>query len=750
MMTNTVVRDINQFNFSVRLFGGLQIMVGTEPLKKTRSRRDALIIARLALAPAQTARRAALGRTLWPEPDHDPEQAARYLRRSLCELRKSLGEQSHRIRNSARDLTLDIDGAFVDVVEFDKAISAGTPDALSLAVSLYSGALLAEFDEPWIWEEREQRRQAYEAALHSLGATALAAGDLATAEAYLRRATALDPLREDSRRALMSLLREKNEHLAAITQYQEFCARLRETQRLVPSEAISALYREILNEGRKRRAAAPTPAVSALEAAQPHEGNVPASATGLIGREDDLARTAALLSRTRLLTLTGSGGVGKTRLAMQCAIDAGAHYPNGAWWVELAPLSTGSLLVEAVAGALGIREEENVPLHETLLAFLKRRSALLVLDNCEHVLDGCARLAEKILTACPDIRILATSREPLRIPGEAVYRVPSLAFPNGDSDSSTLAEIAATPSVRLFVERAAASLSTFALTADNATAIAEICRRLDGMPLSLELAAPFVASLTPDEIASQLDNRFRFLASGARTALPRHQSLAAVVAWSYDLLSPDEQCLFRRLSVFAGGWTLKAAEAVCGAPPLDPAAIVHVLRRLVDKSLVAADCRDGSMRYGYLETIRQFAAEQLVKAREAVELQTRHLEYYATWVENYRPAEREFDHWKRFEAEHDNTREALRSALVTDKNAEMGARLFIGLKPFLHSRGHGTEGCLWLEGILENLPVLEAITQAKVLAAGGSLAASQSDYRTAIRYYEQVSILTDLYGSAHP
>lgn len=293
--------------------------------------------------------------------------------------------------------------------------------------------------------------------------------------------------------------------------------------------------------------------------------NLPQQVTSFIGREQEMAEVKGLLARTRLLTLTGAGGAGKTRLSLQVAADLLQGGGDGVWFVELAALADPNLVPQTVAQALGVREEPGRTILDTLVDYLKSRKLLLLLDNCEHVLNATAQLADTILRACPDVQILATSREGLNIPGETTYRIPSLSLPDPEQ-TPTPENLSQCEAVRLFVERAQAAQPSFRVNPHNAPAVAQICHRLDGIPLAIELAAARVRALPIEQIAAGLDDRFRLLTGGSRTALPRQQTLRALIDWSYDLLSPEERTLLRRLSVFAGGWTLEAAEAVCADP----------------------------------------------------------------------------------------------------------------------------------------------------------------------------------------
>lgn len=293
--------------------------------------------------------------------------------------------------------------------------------------------------------------------------------------------------------------------------------------------------------------------------------NLPRQVTSFVGREREIAEVRRLLGTTRLLTLTGSGGAGKTRLSLQVAADLLDEYADGVWLTELASLSDPALVPQSVASALGVREEPGRALVETLTDWLKSRTLLLLLDNCEHLLTACAQLADTLLKACPNLHILASSREGLGITGETTYRIPSLSLPDA-KEAATPESLSQYESVRLFIERAVAASPSFQVTNQNAPAVAQLCVRLDGIPLAIGLAAARIRALSVDQIAQRLDDRFRLLTGGSRTALPRQQTLRALIDWSYDLLSDEEKTLLRRLSVFAGGWTLEAAEAVCAAP----------------------------------------------------------------------------------------------------------------------------------------------------------------------------------------
>ena len=358
--------------------------------------------------------------------------------------------------------------------------------------------------------------------------------------------------------------------------------------------------------------------------------NLPTQLTSFVGREKEVAEVTALVEVNPLVTLTGAGGSGKTRLALQAAAEVLETQPDGAWFVELAAVADPDQVLPTVCAVFGIREEStpgvaSVPLRERLLAALRHRRLLLVLDNCEHLIAEAAELVATIRKLCPDVRILATSREALGVPGEATSVVPPMAFPQRDAGTSA---VAACDAVQLFVERAALR-TRFDLTDENSPAVAEICRRLDGIPLAIELAAAKVAMLTPDQIAGKLDDRFRLLTGGGRTALPRHRTLQATIDWSFALLAETERAFLRRLSVFAGGFTLEAAEAVCGFDPLSGDSVLELVEQLVEKSVVVADTQDADeARFRLQESIRQYGADRLVEAGETDVTRDRHQQWH--------------------------------------------------------------------------------------------------------------------------
>jgi len=426
----------------------------------------------------------------------------------------------------------------------------------------------------------------------------------------------------------------------------------------------------------------------------PHH-NLPVQLTSFIGRERELAEAKQLLASTRLLTLIGPGGTGKTRLSLQIAQDVLPSFMYGVWLVELAPLADPSLIPQTIASVFELREAPTVALIDILTNYLRAKQLLLILDNCEHLIEACAQLSADLLHVCPQLKIIVSSREALGISGETIYRVPSLSLPNPTQITpETLLESEAG---QLFVERAVAVQSHFALQDSNASAASQICHRLDGIPLALELAAARVAVFSTEEIASRLDDRFRLLTGGSRTALERHQTLRALIDWSYDLLSDEERRLFRRLSVFCGGWTFEAAEAIWA--DLD---VLNLLPQLVNKSMVMVDENGKGTRYRLPETIRQYAREELFESGQPEQARNRHLEYFLQFAEEAEPKLRgpeQLEWLERVETEHDNLRTALAWSLESSKS-DHALQLAGALYYFWLLRGYISEGQKWLNEAL--------------------------------------------------
>jgi predicted ATPase/class 3 adenylate cyclase/Tfp pilus assembly protein PilF len=503
---------------------------------------------------------------------------------------------------------------------------------------------------------------------------------------------------------------------------------------------------ERIHELRHSSLAASFPPLRSLNAVP---NNLPTELTSFVGREAELSELVERLGATRMLTLTGAAGCGKTRLALQLAARTLDTHPGGVWLVDLAPIGTPSLVLQAVGSALGVRElttttqtsldslaQPGRPLEEVVLEFLAGREAVIILDNCEHLVDPVATLAGRLLKACPDLRLLVTSREPIGVGGEVTWRVPSLGLPDPDG-SVSLAELASSEAVRLFVERAGERDREFVLSGEVAPSVVEICQRLDGIPLAIELAAARVATLSCAQIAARLDDRFRLLTGGSRTALERHQTLRAAVDWSYDALGVAEQALLARLAVFAGGFSLEAAEAVCEGDPIERMAVLDLLATLVDKSLVVHYPHAG--RYRLLEMIRQYSRERLAADPDPGRWRRRHFDFY---LHVARQADRTF--WgpegagraSTLEVDLDNLRSAMEFCLG-ERDADAAVHLAGSMMGFWILRGHLAEGRRWLTQALDLPGGKTGGRRAWAMYAAAYLAALRDDTASARPLCEQ-------------
>jgi predicted ATPase/class 3 adenylate cyclase len=477
----------------------------------------------------------------------------------------------------------------------------------------------------------------------------------------------------------------------------------------------------------------------ALRSLETTPNNLPLQATTFIGRDRELAELKHLFATARLLTLTGAGGCGKTRLGVQLAADSLERFPDGAWLVELAPLSDPGLVPRTAAMVLGLEEQPGKAITATLVEHLKDKRLLMLFDNCEHLLDACARLADSLLRQCPHLTILASSREALGIAGEQTYRVPSLSLPD-PQEVHTPASIVPFEALQLFVDRCLNVRADFRVTHENAATLVSICHRLDGIPLAIELAAARVRSLSVEEINRRLDHRFRLLTGGSRTALPRQQTLRSLIDWSYDLLRDPEKLLLQRLSVFAGGWTLDAAERICAGDHVEDGELLDLLTSLIDKSLVAVEQSDARLRYRLLETVRQYARERLVESGGAEAIRERHRDYFVALAEE---ADRKLlgaeqaDWLRRLGEEHDNLRLALEWS-HGESQAQQDLRLCGAMHRFWFTRGYVAEGRQWCARILaKGAPAQPTLEYARALNVAGSLAFHQTDYPAARTLLEQ-------------
>ena len=470
----------------------------------------------------------------------------------------------------------------------------------------------------------------------------------------------------------------------------------------------------------------------------PPVSNLPAELTSFIGRPRELSEGARLLADARLLTLTGAGGVGKTRLALRIAAERGRDFPDGVWSVDLAPLRDGGLLARTIAATWGLREESTQPALDTLTQYLRDKQLLLVLDNCEHLLDECAFLVSKLLTGTHDLRILATSRQTLNVNGEFVLPVPPMSTPDPDQLPS-IAQVSSSEAIKMFADRAAASVPTFTITEENYVAVARLCHLLEGIPLALELAANWLRAVTVDQIVEDLGpfKTQQLLSRGFRTDDPRHQSLQAAMDWSYELCSPEEQTLWERLSVFSGGFFLEAVQEVCAGDGIDPEKIVFHVASLMDKSILTGEPRGPQTRYRMLETIRQYGHERLAKSGQLYMVEHLHLEYYLKASRKadeafFGPRQSQWLDWLR--VEFPNLRVALNRCVSNLDQVQTGLEIAAALHEYWLFEGVLGEGRLWHERALERADEQvdkPTVIQVKAQAVAATIALWQGDVAAA-------------------
>ena len=639
-----------------------------------------------------------LSALLWP--DTNQSNAFKNLRQILWEIQQSLGEG---VLASDREQICLNDGerAWLDVHEFEALISKGnTEEDISLripllvdAARLYRNHFLTGFSlkdahpfNDWAFAEAEDLRHKLSLVLGRLSEDSSRLGQAKQAIPYARRLVSLDPLDEAAHRKLMEVYLQAGQHSAALKQYEACEQILRKELNLDPQPETRALYRK-LRKGEMK----PLQLEGSVKEITPRH-NLPHPLSTFIGREKQLDEIIRLITKSRLVTLAGAGGIGKTCMAVQVGHKLLKEYADGVWLVPFDSLSDPGLVSQTVAAIFDIQEGATYSILEKLIEFLRTKTALLIFDNCEHLLGACAQLATSLLGNCPELHILGTSRETLNVTGEAVYTMPSLSRPESDAPVDELVQF---ESIRLFSERAALSNPSFILTPANAQPVVEICRRVDGIPLAIELAAARVNILQVEEILKQLQQSFAMLSSDSRTIMPRHQTLQASMDWGWGLLEESEQKFLCQLSVFAGGWTLESAQAVCDGD------VLSLTSALVKKSLIVVDQAAGrETRYHFHEIVRQYVHEKLVKSGGESQVRTRHLGYFTNLSER---AELELrgpslvDWMERLNDERNNLRAALHWADQTD--IEEGLYLSSRLMRYWES-ANLPEGRRWLENFV--------------------------------------------------
>ena len=762
MRSSEVARGETRKVVRVWMLGGFRVSVDfrTIPQDGWRLRKAATLVKLLALAPGHRMHREQAMDLLWP--DSGRKAASNSLRSTLHTARKVLDPPmgSRYLASDDESLVLCPEGdLWVDVDAFEQAAARarGAKESATYraALDLYEGDLLPEDRyEEWTEGRREELRQIYLALLVELAGLHEARDEHGLAIKALRKATAREPTLEEAQVALMRLYAISGRPERALAQYEWFRDVLSRGLGSQPAEATRRLRDEI--------AAGILPMTPSVELSREKERpgvgkhNLPAPRNTFVGREQEMVKVKRTLAMSRLLTLTGAGGSGKTRLALEVARDLIGSYPDGVWLVELAPLSEPRLLAQEVAGALHVSERPGESLTDALVDALGEKEMLLVVDNCEHLVEEAARLVDALLASCPYFRVLATSREPLGIGGEAIWQVSPLSLPattegelNGGSTAEALMRYEA---VRLFVDRARLRLPDFDLTRGNVGAVARVCQRLEGMPLAIELATARMGALAVEQVAQRLDVSLDVLKGTSRTAEPRQQTLRATLDWSYNLLSETEQALFRRFSVFAGGWTLEATEAVCSGGEIEQDDVLDLLGGLVDKSLVVARVATtgGAIRYRILEPVRQYARERLEESGETQEIQRRHAAFFLTLAKEAEPGltGAQQQAWMDYlEAEHDNLRAALSWSL--ENESQMAIQLAVALAHFWEIRSQFLEGSRWLEAALQRNGSAEAAARAKALSEAGTFAWHRGQYDQAAALHGEALNLYREQGDDH-
>jgi predicted ATPase/DNA-binding SARP family transcriptional activator/DNA-binding CsgD family transcriptional regulator len=752
----------------IRLLGGFQVdVVGQLVAPSAWRRRAAAVVKLLALAPRHQLHPEQVMESLWPE--LAPAGARNNLHRTLHTARRIL-EPARRSGAPPAFLCLRGDmlalaasaSVWVDVTAFEAAAerARATRDrsAYEAALRSYTGDLLPDDRyEDWAAAKREDLRRCWIELLLELAGVQRAQGDDGAAIATLRRVIASEPTHEGAHLELMRRYLAGGRRGDALRLYRQLREALSSEFGVAPDAAIERLYGSILvgdapldlgGDGGSAGPLGPAPTPPETPPA-----NFPLQLTSFVGREREVNEIIRLLGATRLLTLLGPGGCGKTRLAVEVAARLRASYPDGVWWLELASLEDGALVPDALMHSFGLRPEPGRTTLQTVGDHLRDRHVLLVLDNCEHLVSACAGLVATLLRVAPGLRVLATSRTALNATGELTWFVPALSSPNPRRLPPTdrLPDYGA---VRLFLDRASAVRPGLELTEADAPWIAQICARLEGLPLALELAAARVRVLAPGQIAERLDDCLGLLSHGSRTVSPRHQTLRGVLDWSHTLLSAKEQILFRRLAVFAGGFTLEAAEAVCGPqgsevrscpdprPQTPDPCVLDGLSVVVEQSLVVAEEHGTARRYRLLEPIRQYAAEKLTQSCEAATTRDRHLAWFLSFAETAAPDFVGAATWlDRIEVEQDNLRAALRWAQDGGHHGA-GLRLAAALWRFWWTRSHLKEGRAWLEAFLERTAgaaedLSRLPTRANALLGAGVLASTQGDQPRAKTWLEE-------------
>lgn len=775
-------------SFRILLLGPYQALVGGRPHVPRHSRKEQWLLALLTLRAGREVERSWIASTLWPESD----KGRALLRDTLFDLRRSLGREAHRIVSpSARTLLLDLSGVEADVLGFDNAIAKADALSLRAAVSLYRGALLEGCDEAWVLSERSAREHAYLTARERLADWALEANDLEEAVGHLRQVLVTDPFRESACRALMEALIRQENYAAATQVYRELRLLLHRELHSEPASETYALYRTV-QETQHRAATESRRQVTVASAPRSRSTTLPLRLTRFFGREEELARLTALLDRPggdsagnarapRLVTIAGVGGCGKTRLALEISERLREQWNENVWFVPLAPLSEAARIPSAILEAMGLSPTPaRDPLEQVCDALnAVAENSLLLLDNYEHLLagetgtcDDAMQVIHALLEQVSTVTLLVTSRQVLNMEGEHIFALYPLPLPavaaNEKGRKRAITESGLTPetgsdllqcpSVQLFMDRVRAKQYDFALTLDNASAIAELCVRLEGLPLALELAAARINAYSPQEMLEQFTPRFQLLMSRQRDVSERHRTMRDAIAWSYQLLSPDLQRFFASLSPFRGGWTVEAAASVCGSEIWSDAAPDVLLDRtrmaleqLQESSLLLIRQGEGERRFWMLETLREFGEERLSAEDRRLLLQ-RHREHYLALAERYREQMHGMDgpvwlNW--LEADHENLRLALQGYRKEPEGRVSGLRMALALFRFWIGRFHDREAKEWIASFLESGTDVPPELQRRALNCLGNLEFRAGDHVRSLELFTKALALSREAGDRH-
>lgn len=725
------------------LFGRLTVHIGGAPISKLRSRSGEWLLALLILRHGETVQREWLAQTLWSE---SPPPAARdNLRHSLCDLCRVMGSEAIRLQApTLTTLRLDLAGAEVDVLKFDTMIESEHIAYIESAIELYKSPLLKDCHVPWIETERTARQAKYLAALKRLAANARVRSNSILEQDYLRRILAIEPSREDTVIRLMDVLAIMDDHDAALQLFRKLRVDLARELGSAPKNETLAKYHEIQAavKAKKRnlrvRESTPASLASAV-------GSVPEPLVRLIGRAEAIWEILACLERSRLVTLTGGGGIGKTQMALNAAREARSDYPDGVWFIDLSTAHGIEQIVSEIAQIFGCEEKIACRI-ENLIRFLELKRLLLVLDNCEHLIPDITRFARRLIQGCAHIRLLATSRQPLRLTGEQIWAVPFLDLPplppsvlwREGAEDEIVCLLQRYSAIELFEERAMQASNQFVLNAENALTVTRICHRLEGMPLAIELAASWLQQQTPDKILAGLEDCFSFLTNGDPSGPARQQTLRATLDWSYKALTQTQQRLWYELSVFTGEWSIEAAESVC-APFVEDNAMESCLNELADHSMVIVNAGSFEKRYRLLETLREYGAEKLnALPDQARNARNRHLYYYtrqATMEEPNLAGKDQAACMKRLKQDRDNYRQALAWA-EERRDGAAGLSMASALWRFWDIQGDYAEGYRWLDTMIRLARDVTPQLRMKAVGAAGNLAYRRADYANARRCFK--------------